>query len=152
MKILQLGCGINPLIGAVNHDKIRHSEGVDVAWDLDVTPWLWNDGEFDKVMALDAMEHLKVDVEVWLDECWRILQPDGLLVLRLPAWDHENSHIDPTHRRLFHEHTFDYWDRRTAYFANYGVFYFPQNKWWTVESVERRDNNSNIAYVLRKQA
>ncbi len=115
-------------------------------------PWIWGDEEFDKIIALDVMEHLRVEVFEWLDECWRILKPGGQLVLRLPAWDHENSHIDPTHRRLFHEHTFDYWDRRTSYFDNYGKFYFPQNKWWTVESVERRDNSSNIGYVLKRQA
>jgi len=152
MSTLHLGCGIRPLEGAINHDLEKHSDFVDVVWDLDVTPWPWQDEEFDKIIALDVLEHLKTDVDVWLDECWRILQPDGLLVLRLPAWNHENSHIDPTHRRLFHEHTFDYWDRRTSYFDNYGKFYFPQNKWWTVESVERRDNSSNIGYVLKRQA
>lgn len=152
MSTLQLGCGIRPLEGAINHDLEKHSDFVDVVWDLNEMPWPWQDEEFDKIIALDVMEHVKTEVYEWLDECWRILQPDGLLVLRLPAWDHENSHIDPTHRRLFHEHTFDYWDRRTSYFDNYGKFYFPQNKWWTVESVERRDNSSNIGYVLKRQA
>ncbi len=114
MSVLQLGCGIRPIEGAVNHDKEKHSDFVDVVWDLEVTPWLWADNEFDKIIALDVMEHLRLEVCEWLDECWRILQPNGLLVLRLPAWNHENSHIDPTHRRLFHQRTFEYYTGTTV--------------------------------------
>jgi SAM-dependent methyltransferase len=152
-NVLQLGCGIRPLEGAINHDLEKHSDFVDVTWDLNEMPWCWQDEEFDKIIALDVMEHLKTDVDVWLDECWRILKPGGLLVMRLPAWDHENSHIDPTHRRLFHEHTFDYWDKRTECHNNYGSYYYRKsNKWWITETVERRDAGANLFYVLRKDA
>lgn len=152
MTVLQLGCGIRPLEGALNHDKTKHSDFVDVVWDLDVTPWLWADNAFDKVIALDVMEHLRIEVSEWLDECWRILIPGGLLVLRLPAWDHENSHIDPTHRRLFHPRTFEYWDKRKELYASYGaVTYGKANKWWTIERVDMMDNGANIFYLLRKE-
>ncbi len=152
MKTLQLGCGIRPLEGAVNHDKEKHSEFVDVEWDLDNMPWPWQDEEFEKVIALDVMEHLKRDVNEWLDECWRILKPGGLLVLKLPAWDHPVSHRDPTHRRLFHQDAFAYWDKRTELYKDYGWFYFRKsNKWWIIETVERRDGDCNWFYVLRKE-
>lgn len=152
MSVLQLGCGIRPIDGAVNHDKTKHADFVDVVWDLDVTPWLWQNDEFDKVIALDVMEHLQLEVYEWLDECWRILKPDGLLVLRLPAWNHENSHIDPTHRRLFHPRTFEYWDKSKELFANYGAFtYAASDKWWTIERTEMMDNGANIFFVLRKE-
>jgi SAM-dependent methyltransferase len=150
--ILHLGCGTRPLAGAVNHDK-RPAAGVDVAHDLDVLPWPWADGAFSKVIALDVMEHLRADVAEWLDECWRILADGGTLALRLPAWDHENSHIDPTHRRLFHPLSFGYWDRRTDYWRDYGSVYFQESgRWWRVESVERLDAGANLGYVLVKEA
>lgn len=152
MSVLQLGCGIRPIEGAANHDKEKHSDFVDVVWDLEVTPWLWADNEFDKIIALDVMEHLRLEVCEWLDECWRILQPNGLLVLRLPAWNHENSHIDPTHRRLFHQRTFEYWDKSKELYRNYGSFtYGKSNKWWTIERTEPMDNGANIFYLLRKE-
>ena len=152
MTALQLGCGVKPIDGVINHDKEKHSEFVDVAHDLEIFPWPWKDEEFEKVIALDVMEHLKCDVYEWLDECWRILKPAGLLVLQLPAWNHEVGHIDPTHRRLFHPQTFEYWDKRTFFYKEYGWFYYQKsNRWWKIERVEPKDGGSNLFYVLRKE-
>lgn len=152
MKTLQLGCGIRPMPDAINHDKEKHSDFVDVTWDLEIMPWPWQDGEFERVVALDVMEHLRIEVYQWLDEAWRILQPDGLFILRLPAWDHECSHRDPTHRIFFHPETFTFWDKRSEWHKNYGWYYYQKsNKWWKIESVESRDAGANWAYVLRKQ-
>jgi len=150
-NILQLGCGLRPLEGATNHDKEAHSPWVDVAHDLEVFPWPWADEQFDRIVALDVMEHLRCEVYQWLDECWRILRPGGHLVLRLPAWDHECSHRDPTHRWFAHPDMFAYWDKRTECYRNYGCFYYRQsNRWWQVEHVERRDDGANLGYILRK--
>lgn len=150
-KILNLGCGLRPLVGAVNHDKELHSPHVDVAHDLDMFPWPWEVESFDRIVALDVMEHLHCEVQEWLDECWRILIPGGQLVLRLPAWDHECGHRDPTHKWFAHPETFDYWDKRTEVYVNYGSYYFRKsNRWWQVECVERRDAGANWGYVLRK--
>ena len=152
MRVLQLGCGVRPMQGAVNHDRVRHHDYVDIAHDLDVLPWPWANESFERIVALDVMEHLRLEVQEWLDECWRILVPDGVLVLRLPAWDHPTSHRDPTHRQLAHPEMFDYWDRRTALYRDYGSYYFAKsNRWWRVESVEPRDAGSNWGYVLRKE-
>ena len=150
-RTLELGCGVHPLRGAdVHHDLTFHSPWVDVAHDLNVTPWPWADQAFEKVVALDVMEHLTVDVREWLNECWRILEPGGVLALRLPAWNHENSFIDPTHRKLFHEDTFRYWQPGHYYFENYGRYYFQEGQWWECELAERCDGGANIRYVLRK--
>ena len=154
MTTLQLGCGIRPLAGATNHDRTRHHDYVDVAHDLDVLPWPFQTEAYDKVIALDVMEHLKVDVQAWLDECWRILKPGGELVLRLPAWNNPVSYRDPTHRKVFHEETFFYWDKNQQLWQDYGSFYFAESgKWWTVVRVERVNPptaTGDLGYVLRK--
>lgn len=152
MSTLQLGAGRRPLEGAVNHDLWQHSPWIDVAHNLDDVPWPWDDAAFDKVIALDVMEHLKVDVQVWLDECWRILKPGGVLVLRLPSYANPVSYRDPTHRRVYHPETFLYWDARHALWQDYGQFYFGPgyNKWWTVESVDKNTNGGDLGFVLRK--
>jgi len=152
LKTIELGCGVHPTPGAVHHDRILHAAHVDIAHDLDMLPWPWSDGEFDKILALDVMEHLRLDVQAWLDECWRILSPGGLLVLRLPAWDNPVSWRDPTHRRVFHPETFDYWDRSRPLHQDYGYFYFSESgRWWSVQSVSR-ENGGDLGYVLRKEA
>ena len=150
MTVLELGCGVHPTPGAIHHDRVQHSAWVDIAHDLDVLPWPWQDAEFDKVIALDVMEHLRLDVNVWLDECWRILTPGCQLVLRLPAWDNPVSYRDPTHKKLFHPETFDYWDANRQLHKDYGFFYFGESgRWWTVETVERV-NAGDLGFVLRK--
>ena len=155
MTTLQLGCGIRPIEGALNHDRTAHHDYVDVAWDLDQLEWPFPSDEFDKVIALDVMEHLRLDVQEWLDECWRILKPNGELVLRVPSWNSPVGWRDPTHRRLFHEETFHYWDKRMALHRDYGAFYFGEgyNKWWEIQRVERTNPptaTGDLGFVLKK--
>jgi SAM-dependent methyltransferase len=134
-SILNLGCGNTSIEGAVNHDRSLHGSHVSVAHDLDVTPWPWADKQFDKIVALDVVEHLKVDVDVWLNECHRILADDGVLCIRVPHYRNENAFTDPTHRRFFTEKTFDYWDKSKVLHLKYGCFYYADaGMWWTVTS------------------
>lgn len=149
-RTLQLGCGIRPILGAVNHDRTQHAAHVDVAHDLNLLPWPWADGAFDKVIALDVMEHLTIDVQAWLDEAHRVLADDGTFVMRVPAYDNPVSWRDPTHQRVFHPETFDYWDASKPLHRDYGHFYFAESaRWWTVETVERV-NGGDLGFVLRK--
>lgn len=137
--ILELGCGVRPSPRAtVRHDRIKHSDHVDVAHDLDLLPWPFADAQYDEVMAFDVMEHLKLDIADWLDECWRILKPGGRLYLRLPAWDNPVSWRDPTHRKVYHLETFDYWCPGRELHENYGWFYFKErDRWWQFGQARR---------------
>lgn len=122
-----------------------------------------HDGFLDEILALGVFEHVSPKVTDWLDECWRLLKPDGLLDLRLPAWDNENTYRDPTHTRAgFHQHTFHYWDTNPpedgpdSLHRDFGCYYFatseaqPYTKWWRVASVRRE--NGDFRYNLIKRA
>lgn len=152
--LLHLGCGNRPIAGATNHDRTAHAPHVDIAHDLDALPWPFEDASYDQITAHDVMEHLRIDVQGWLDECWRILKPGGALVLRLPAWNNPVSWRDPTHRRVYHEETFNYWDARMALYRDYGSFYFAEsNRWWEIERVERVNPptpTGDLGFVLKK--
>lgn len=121
---LVLGSGKRPVPGAINHDHSKHAPHVDVVWNLDELPWPPYDDSLDRIIALDVFEHLKLDVIDWIRECWRVLKPGGELVLRVSAWDNPVSYRDPTHRRVFHEETFYYFDPRHALYQEYGTMYF----------------------------
>jgi SAM-dependent methyltransferase len=150
-RFLNVGCGSNPLPGALNHDRIIHSNWVDFAHDLEVFPWPWEDEEWEFINADDVMEHLHVDLQVWMNEMWRILKPGGELSMRLPAWDNPLSYRDPTHYHVFHEESFAYWDPDDYLFKLYGRYYFAEsNKWWTVKEVRREAGD--LRFVLRKLA
>lgn len=151
---LELGCGVYPELGYIHHDKWAHSPHVDIHFPLDVLPWPLADGSVEELRAFDVFEHLKLDVQVWLDECWRVLKPGGLLIMRLPAWDNHYSYRDPTHQRVFHPESFLYWcpDAPGTIWRDFGQYYFGQDyaKWWKQESVERSAND--LLFRLRKCA
>lgn len=153
---LNLGCGVLPVEGAVNHDRWKHADHVDVWFDLDKSVWPIPDDRFVRVIGLDVFEHLRADIDVWLRECWRILKDDGELVIRVAAWNNPVSYRDPTHRKVFHEETFHYFDPRTELWANYGRIYFPDGPWFYVDMVERGNadprypNRGDICVVMRK--
>lgn len=151
MSTLELGSGVHPTPGAIHHDRIKHADYIDLAFDLDVLPWPISDEAHDKIIALDVMEHLRLDINIWLNECWRILKPGGLLILRLPAYNNPVSWRDPTHRRVFHPETFDYWDKSKPLYQDYGHFYFYEAaKWWKIETVDTNTNGGDLGFVLRK--
>jgi hypothetical protein len=141
---LNLGCGNDILPGFVNHDRVRHRPEVDVAHDLQVLPWPWDDDLAEEIRLLDVLEHLPEVLPV-LDECWRVLQPSGVLHVRVPHYLHENAWIDPTHRRPFHLDSFDYLDPDTYWGAQYGFY---THRKWKLASKEI-DRHGNVAVVMR---
>jgi len=151
--VLELGAGANPHPRAtIHHDRIIHSDWIDVAHDLTSFPWPWGDASVDAVIAIDVFEHLKdVEVQTWLDECWRILEPGGLLVMRLPAWTNPVSYRDPTHHRVFHQESFSYWDPDHDLYELFGRYYFLESdRWWKVRRVFREFED--LRFDLEKRA
>jgi hypothetical protein len=159
---LELGCGRSPTPGYVHHDRTRHSDFVDVAFDLREYPWpiagrryepaldvfkhlagLPLDEPLDELLALDVFEHLGAEVAPWLDECWRVLRPGGLLDMRLPAADNLVSYRDPTHYRVFHEQTFCYWDPAHELHQQFGMLYElgDRPRLWTVAKAYRENGD-----------
>jgi SAM-dependent methyltransferase len=153
---LELGCGQRPTPGFLHHDRWAHSPHVDCAFDLETLPWPLADASLAHLRAFDVFEHLRLEVQQWLDECYRVLAPDGILEMRLPSWDNPYSYRDPTHRRVFHHESFHYWcpnldrDGRSTVWTQFGRYYFGEGyaKWWDFVSCER--DAKDWRFVLRK--
>ena len=130
-SILNLGAG-NEIIGdAINHDLIKHRPEIAIAWDLENLPWPWLDNSFDQIVAKSVLEHLKLTLIESLDECWRILRPGGQVFVKLPYWDSDISHQDPTHRWFFSLNSFDQFDPDTKRGKIYA--YYTPHKWRILE-------------------
>lgn len=138
---LELGSGNHPTPGYVHHDRWKHSPHVDLAFELEAIPWPLLNGSVERLLATDVFEHLKLDVQVWMDECWRVLRPNGILSMRLPAYDNPYSWRDPTHQRVFHPESFLYWcpNAKGTVWRDFGRYYFGPgyHQWWEQKSVER---------------
>jgi len=110
-KILEIGSGLEPyepIEGEeVVHLDCRPLPHVEQVWDLDTYPYPFKDDTFDRIVALDVLEHLK-DTRRTVEELWRIARPGAHVTVRVPYWSSFRAHRDPTHHAFFDEHTFDY--------------------------------------------
>ncbi len=118
---LNLGCGELQMHGYVNVDWYEDS-GIDLVMNLDEHPWPWADDSCDEVVAFDIYEHVDKPLE-FMNECWRVLEPGGLLKIRTSHWKGENSFTDPTHKRFLTERSWDYWIPGRGYHKKYGKGY-----------------------------
>lgn len=126
-RILNLGTGTHILANAVNHDRVQHCPGIDIAHDLNVLPWPWADSSFDHIVARSVFEHLDIDLLTAVNECWRILDAEGQLDLKLPYWNAEISYCDPTHRRTYAPGVLEMFDPSTRRGEQYG--FYTERKW-----------------------
>jgi len=148
-RILNLGCGARPVKGATNHDLIKHHDYVDITHDLNVLPWPWNDGEFDKIVSHSVFEHLDIDLVKAMNECWRILEPGGMITIKLPYWNSATTWADPTHRRGYALKVFDHFDPSTMYGKEYS--YYTPYKWKITRPVRMNKAKTSILVELTKR-
>jgi SAM-dependent methyltransferase len=118
---INLGAGSRPEEGWVNHDVIA-LPGIDITHDLDVFPWPWDDATAEQVRAYDVFEHVWHPLP-FMRECWRVLQPGGLLDIHTVHYRSPNYHRDPDHRRGLDLSSFDYWVPGTELNDRYGAAY-----------------------------
>lgn len=102
--ILDLGCGDTKQYRHNIGVDIRPAEGVDVVADL-AEPLPFPDDSVDRIFAVHVLEHL-LDFLPLVDECHRVLRPDGVLHAVSPWWRYVNAVADPTHVRLLDVQTF----------------------------------------------
>lgn len=149
---IELGTGNKPTPGYLHADRWKHSPHIDVEFPLEKIPWNFPDNHLKEILATDVFEHLKLDVQVWLDECWRVLETGGLLNMRLPLYSNPYSFRDPTHYRIFHPESFLYWcpDAAGTVWKDFGRYYFgPEyNKWW--REISRKEECKDLRITLQK--
>jgi SAM-dependent methyltransferase len=112
--VLDVGCGINKLAGAIGIDRNAASRA-DVICDLDDFPYPFRDSSFDHVHAAHVIEHV-ADVLSTMEEFHRLLRPGGTIFLATPHYTDFSSFCDPTHRWHLNSYSFRYFG------ANHGGF------------------------------
>jgi SAM-dependent methyltransferase len=146
MDILNLGAGNRIIEGAVNHDLRKHRPEIDVSHDLNVLPWPWADASFDKVLAIAVLEHLRLNLIESMNECWRVLRPDGVLYVKLPHWKHDHSYMDPTHYWQFSTRVLAVFDPGTEFGRRYA--FYTDRKWKIVKGPRLNDARTSFAATL----
>ena len=98
---LNLGCGKNRLPDHINVDRLADVKP-DLVFDLNVTPWPWENDSVDEIYMSHVLEHLGETTQTFLNiivEIHRILKLAGKLTLRVPHPRSDGFTGDPTHVR-----------------------------------------------------
>jgi hypothetical protein len=144
---LYLGAGLKRLPG-YTHVDIEDAEGIDQVYDLNRTPWPWEDGSVDLIVAEDLVEHLEINLVQFCNEAWRILRSGGELFVRTPHHQGDSSWIDPTHRWHLNEQAFHYLDPATHWGSLYP--HYTDRKWRLLSLGVRGPQNIHAVLTPRK--
>ncbi len=106
---LNIGCGLNPISGYVNADRVP-LPGVDLVCEFARRPFPFRDDSFDEVYMSHVLEHLPDTVST-MEEIHRIARPSATVIVKVPHYKHSNAFKDPTHVRFFTEESFDYFGK-----------------------------------------
>lgn len=94
---LNLGCGNKKAEGWVNVDKVQ-TEASDQLVDLFEFPWPWEDESIDQIQAIHFFEHVPAKLRgKFMDEVYRILKPECLFSIIVPAYNSSRYYQDFTH-------------------------------------------------------
>jgi len=110
---LNIGCGFNKLDGYVNVDQFPECEP-DVLWNLEETPWPFEESTVDELVAHHVLEHLGQDTKVFfaiMKELYRLMSHGGHMKITVPHPYHPTFISDPTHVRPFTRNTFEMMNR-----------------------------------------
>ena len=104
---LNMGSGNIRIDGFINVDI--NPRFADIVHDLRILPYPFEDNSVDKIVAAHVVEHLYVDENIlFMNECWRILKPGGVIEVIFPMWNSESAWVDPTHVRAIHPDQYKY--------------------------------------------
>lgn len=125
---IDIGCGPDKRAGYIGLDIHDYSHLYEkdefkvVDLEAGVLPFCDNSAK--TILADNVLEHIR-NLVLLLNDCWRVLRPDGFFEIYVPRAGSEQSFKDPTHVRFFHEKTFQYFRGKRG--ENYGF------KPWIIE-------------------
>ncbi len=119
---IDLGCGRYKREGFIGVDKFA-IVNPDIVCDVENEQLPFKDSSVAEIYSSHVFEHI-VDIQTVMNECFRVLAPNGTITIRVPYWSSEGAFRDPTHVRFFSEKTFEYWRQNSecAYYASAAPF------------------------------
>ena len=124
MRILDVGCGINKLAGAIGIDR-NPGTRADVLCDLDHIPYPFKDSSFDCLQAVHVIEHVS-DVIKMMEEFHRLLRPGGEALIITPHYTDFSSFCDPTHKWHLNSYSLRYFGPDNAGYGYYSAARFEE--------------------------
>ena len=142
--LLDVGCRDRKELNWVGIDSVARP-GVDIVHDLEKFPYPVESGSCITIKASNIAEHINPKLFFrWMDELWRMLKPDGQLVLSAPYAGSIGFWHDPTHICHITEVTFQFLDPDFPLYQQY------RPKPWNIEHAAWKPHE-NIEAIFRKR-
>jgi predicted SAM-dependent methyltransferase len=117
---LDIGCGLRKRDGFLGIDKVPNI-GADYVLDVTRDRLPFDDSTVEEIYCGHLVEHL-IDFIPFMNECYRVLKPEGRMTILAPYYTAIQATQDPTHVRYINENTFlyftDYYLREHKTFDN----------------------------------
>lgn len=110
---LDIGCGANPPEGFIGIDIQKFDNPRIIQHDIETYPWPLPSECVTLATASHVAEHInpaKFGFVNWMNEIWRVLKPDGQLMMSMPYGVSPGYIQDPTHCNPCNEFTWAYFD------------------------------------------
>lgn len=129
---LNLACGQNKQEGFIGVDKYK-TDAVDIAYDLEIYPWPFEDDSVDEILCSHYIEHTK-DLDKFMNELYRIMKKPYTnekgedikpkVTIIAPYYSSVRAWQDPHHVRAISEYTFAYYNKnwRNLNMLNHGEY------------------------------
>lgn len=112
---LDVGCGPGPTKGYIGVDTQQYDRKDIVKFNLEDIPGKkmpFEDNSISEILCAHTLEHVDNPMQV-VEEFYRILKPDGTLIIRVPYFAHHTANV-PIHK--------NYWSFRSKMFFDSSYF------------------------------
>lgn len=146
---LDIGCGERKQKGFVGMD-IRKCKGVDIVHNASKFPYPIPSNSCHTILMSHLWEHIEPKHRLNLmEELFRIMQPEGQLLISAPYATSRGAFQDPTHYGCPNEVTFTYWDPMNPS-GLYDLVYKP-SPWRLVRNNYQMNGNMEVIMYPWKQ-
>lgn len=129
-KKLNIGSGIKKLPGYVNVDILPSADVV-----CDITKGLpWGKEDIEEIVADYVLCQIQ-DIKFVMNDFWRVLQPGGILKIKVPNARYACVFQDPMDCRYFIKETFDYFNKDHYRFK---AFHYGFKPWKIIKVIPER--------------
>ncbi len=112
---INLGCGLKPEKGFINHDVEKHSKFIDITFDLNKLPYPYKDNTFSHINAFNVLEHVELPFYKIMNELYRIAKNDCIIDLVLPFYNSTSAHSIDHYTHNFEFSSFNFLKEPKAY-------------------------------------
>lgn len=131
----------------------RKMPGVDLVQDLEKFPWKVPSESFNTSVCSHVIEHINPSHGIFIsfmNEAWRILKPEGEMVIGVPYATSTGMFRDPTHCNFVNEETWSYFDPQDQFYQG-GLYHIYSPLPWRVK-INTWHTTGNMEVVLVKRA